>query len=207
MYIDINDCSKAEFAKIINRSVSMVDYLIREEIISWWCWHEDDKTIRLRPALKNYYCDFIYHLGTAGRNEELKAAVSRVRKMKIKKASRRKGFLYSVRQLLPGLYNAKFRLEVLKYFKYIGAKFKPKYIMEAEEEYAKMQEEFKTAQKILRDKILKMKIKPVQIETILLARYVDCDKFATIAEDYNYSQTHVYRLHKQGLAAVKKFCA
>lgn len=193
----IFDCNKSEFAAIIGRSRAFVDLLSKMGVIAVGYGNE----VFLQRSLHQYFFDYLYHLGNEGRNNEFLAAVQRICKLK----PRRKKFdgLNSCRRLLPLIHQAELNLAVLKILKKLGGQFSPRFIISAEMELNNLRDLLKKSKNELRQKILSAQIKPVQVETILLARYVDCDKWQAISEDYSYSLSHIYRLHRQGINFLK----
>ena len=188
------ECSKGTFAQIIGRSRALVDLLCKMGVLK--CDYFGG--VIMYPSFRTYFLDYLYHLGKLGRNLEVQAAIERISKLKIKKSRRTQG-LKKARCLLPLIYNVEFKLEILKMLKRLGVNFSASVIKTAEKELENLREEFNAAKVELREKILSAQIKPVQIETILLARYVDCESWAEIEEGYSYSLSHIYRLHRQGL--------
>lgn len=192
------ECNKAAFGQIIGRSRSYVDLLDKIGVI------ESDYFGRviMYASFRNYYCDYLFHLGTEGRNLEIANTLQRLKKLKVKKGRRKSG-LEKARSLLPLIYNAEFKLDVLKKLKRLGVSFSAAVIKSAEKEVQNLREEIKAAKMEIRGKILEQKIKPVQCETILLARYVDCESWQEIEAGYSYSLSHIYKLHRQGKLQLK----
>lgn len=190
-------CSKLQFAKIINRSTTFVDWLINMGVVKS-CYFGK---VLLFQSLRQF-CDYLYCNGNAARNIELDAAISKICAKRFK-IPRRSNSLNSARVFLPVIQAAEFNFHLMECLARLSDNLTQSTLDAAKSDLLLLKDKFEVAKSNLRRRILSKHIKPVQVETILLARYVDCDKFADIAEDYSYSLSHVYRLHRQGVSLFK----
>ncbi len=192
------DCNKSEFAAIVSKSRSFIELLDKMGVI--FC--DYGGRVLLKPSLRRYFFDYLYHLGNVGRDKEFLNAIRRISKLSIK--PRRRNALCSCRLLLPLIKRADLNLSVLKILKRLGGNFSPLFINTAEKNLENLRDQLQKSKIELRQKILAANIPNVAAETILLARYVDCDKWQYIAADFNISLSTAYRLHRQGVAQFKK---
>ena len=188
----ISTCTKAEFAAIVGKSRSYIDILDAQGVISVGYGNE----VFLQGSLYQYFFDFLYHL--EDRDKAFLAAVQKISKQTKNARRLKKDALNSCRRLLPLIRFADLNLSVLRILKKLGGNFPASFIIDKTRELDNLREHLKNKQQNLKQKILSVKM-PAAAETILLARYVDCDKWIDIAEDYNLSLSTCYRLHRQGL--------
>lgn len=194
MFFGAVTCSKLQFSKIINRSSAFVDLLAKIGVVKC-CYFGN---VLLFQSLRQFYCDFLCCKGYDARNIELDATISATCAKRFKIPHRSK--LNSARAFLPVIQAAEFNLNLLECLARLSDNLQQSTLDAAQSDLLLLKEKFKVAKFDLRRAILAKHIKPVQVETILLARYVDCDKFIDIAEDYSYSLSHIYRLHRQGVS-------
>ena len=190
-------CNKTEFSRIIGKSSAQVDILSKIGVLKCDYFGR----VLLRQSVRSYFLDYLYYLGNEGREKEIQEAVERLSKSSQK--ARRSESLKKGLNYLPLIHTAELNLTVLQMLKKFGVKVLPSFITAAEKKLKNLREEFNAAKVELREKILAAKIKPVQIETILLARYVDCESWEEIVEGYSYSRSYIFKLHRQGLEKLK----
>lgn len=191
-------CSKLQFAKIINRSTTFVEWLINMGVVKP-CYFGK---ILLFQSLRQFYCDYLYCNGYDARNFELDATISKTCAKRFKIPHRSKS-LNSARAFLPVIRAAELNFHLMECLARLSDNLNQSALDAAKSDFLLLKDKFESAKSDLRRVIISKHIKPVQVETILLARYVDCDKFTEIAEDYSYSLSHVYRLHRQGVSLFK----
>ena len=190
-------CSLTEFSKLINRSVQAVEF-----------YSENGYVVRLRgypvifiyDSLNRYFSFVRYTYGRLEMEIQQLETLDRVSKQKIK--PRKQPAIRKALELQNCIDMTEKQLKLLRYFcTYTDIASLPSVgkIAVANKKLREFQSQFFLAQEEVKNLILSKKIKPVQCETILLARYVDCESFWEISEDYSYSLSHVYFLHRQGL--------
>lgn len=190
-------CSKTEFSRLIGKSSAQVDILSKMGVLKCDYFGR----VLLRQSLSSYFFDHLYYLGNEGREKEIQEAVERLSKSSQK--ARRSESLKKGLNYLPLIHKAELNLTVLQMLKKFGGKVLPAVITAAEKKLENLRDQFNAAREELRVKILKAQIKPVQCETILLARYVDCESWEEIVEGYSYSRSYIFKLHRQGLEKLK----
>lgn len=193
----ISTCTKSEFAAIVGKSRAYIDILDAQGVISVGYGNE----VFLQASLYQYFFDFLYHL--EDRDKAFLAAVEKISKQTKNARRLKKDALNSCRLLLPLISFADLNLSVLKFLKKLGGNFPASFIIKKTRELDNLREHFKKNQQDLKKKISAAKLPNVAAETILLARYVDCDCWRDIAEDYNLSLSTCYRLHRQGVQFLK----
>ena len=197
---DFYNCSQGLFAKIIGVSPQFVGGMLAGYGV---VLKNFNGSIALLPSLRRYFSDYAWSFGTAGRLQAIDAAAARVYRIKPPKSRLQNDALHCCRAFLPKFKIAEFKFVVLKCLLQLGGE-NPNYFTDAESDLHNLREQFRNAQEKLKRKILATKIKPVLAETFLLARYVDCEKFADIAFDFSYSVSHVRRLHRIAVAQFLK---
>ena len=190
-------CSLTEFSKIINKSVQAVEF-----------YSEKGYIVRLRKypvifineSLDRYF-SFVQH--TYGRVEmeiQQLETLNRVSKQKIK--PRKQPAIRRALEIKTCIDKTEKQLNILRFFSaYTDVASLPSVgkIAVANRKLLELQAQLPTAQEEVKNLILSKEIKPVQCETILLARYVDCESFWEIMENYSFSLSHIYYLHRRGL--------
>ena len=190
-------CSLTEFSKLINRSVQAVEF-----------YSENGYVVRLRKypvifineSLDRYFSFVKYTYGRAEMEIQQLETLDRVSKQKIK--PRKQPAIRRALEIKTCIDKTEKQLNILRFFSaYTDVASLPSIgkIAVANKKLREFQSQFFLAQEEVKNLILSKKIKPVQCETILLARYVDCESFWEIGEDYSYSLSHVYYLHRRGL--------
>ena len=190
-------CSLTEFSKLINRSVQAVEF-----------YSENGYVVRLRgypvifiyDSLNRYFSFVRYTYGRLEMEIQQLETLDRVSKQKIK--PRKQPAIRKALEIKTCIDKTEKQLKLLRYFcTFTDVASLPSVgkIAVANKKLREFQSQFFLAQEEVKNLILSKEIKPVQCETILLARYVDCESFWEISEDYSYSLSHVYFLHRQGL--------
>ena len=191
-------CSLTEFSKLINRSVQAVEF-----------YSENGYIVRLRKypiifineSLDRYFSFIRYTYGRTEMEIQQLETLERISKQKIKPRKQQPAIRKAL-ELQNCIEMTEKQLKLLRYFcTYTDVASLPSVgkIAVANRKLLEFQAQLVIAQEEVKNLILSAEIKPVQCETILLARYVDCESFWEISEDYNYSLSHVYFLHRQGL--------
>ena len=191
-------CSLTEFSKLINRSVQAVEF-----------YSENGYVVRLRgypvifiyDSLTRYFSFVRYTYGRAEMEIQQLETLERISKQKIKPRKQQPAIRQAL-ELKKCIEMTEKQLKLLRYFcTFTDIASLPSVgkIAVANKKLLEFQSQFFLAQEEVKNLILSKEIKPVQCETILLARYVDCESFWEISEDYSYSLSHVYFLHRQGL--------
>ena len=190
-------CSLTEFSQLIGKSVQAVEF-----------YSENGYIVRLRKypvifineSLDRYFSFVRYTYGRAEMEIQQLETLDRVSKQKIK--PRKQPAIRKALELQNCIDMTEKQLKLLRYFcTFTDVASLPSVgkIAVANKKLREFQSQLTLAQEEVKNLILSKKIKPVQCETILLARYVDCESFWEIGEDYSYSLNHVYYLHRRGL--------
>ena len=190
-------CSLTEFSKIIGKSVQAVEFYSENGYIVRLGKYP---VIFINESLERYFSFVRYTYGRAEMEIQQLETLDRVSKQKIK--PRTQPTIRRALELQNCIDMTEKQLKLLRYFcTYTDVASLPSVgkIAVANRKLLELQAQLPTAQEEVKKLILSAEIKPVQCETILLARYVDCGSLGEIAEDYSYSLSHVYYLHRRGL--------
>lgn len=186
-------CSQEFFARVIDNKPPNVCLLIKKGIV-----RRCSAGVLLYRSLDNY---FKFYLRPSSRRPKLQVAFERVAAMTAELTPPPAEFKSARRYRLYIAELEKY-LSALEMLNRIGAVDSGE-IEVAKTKLADARAAFTSLTESNRQKILAANIRPRQIETILLARYVDADTFATIGLDYNYSAPGVFLLHKRGMQALQ----
>ena len=191
-------CSLTEFSQLIGKSVQAVEF-----------YSENGYVVRLRgypvifiyDSLNRYFSFIRYTYGRVEMEIQQLETLDRVSKQKIKPRKQQPAIRRAL-EIKTCIDKTEKQLKLLRYFctfTDVACLMSVGKIAVANKKLREFQSQFFLAQEEVKNLILSAEIKPVQCETILLARYVDCENFWEIGEDYNYSLSHVYYLHRRGL--------
>ena len=190
-------CSLTEFSKIIGKSVQAVEFYSANGYIVRLRKYP---VIFINESLDRYFSFVRYTYGRAEMEIQQLETLDRVSKQKIK--PRKQPAIRKALEIKTCIDKTEKQLKLLRYFcTYTDVASLPSVgkIAVANKKLREFQAKLTLAKEEVKNLILSKKIKPVQCETILLARYVDCESFWEIGEDYSYSLSHVYYLHRRGL--------
>ena len=190
-------CSLTEFSKLINKSVQSIEFYSENGYITRLRKYP---VIFINESLDRYFSFVRYTYGRIEMENQQLETLERVSRQKIK--PRKQPAIRRALELKNCIDMTKKQLKLLRYFNiYTDVASLPSVgkIAVANRKLSEFQAQLPTVQEEIKNLILSAEIKPVQCETILLARYVDCESFCEIAENYSYSLSHVYYLHRRGL--------
>ena len=190
-------CSLTEFSKLINKSVQAIEFYSENGYISRLGKYP---VIFINESLDRYFSFVKYTYGRLEMETQQLETLERVSKQKIK--PRKQPIIRRALELKNCIDKVEKQLKLLRYFctyTDVASLQSVGKIAVANKKLREFQAQLPTAQEEVKNLILSAEIKPVQCETILLARYVDCESFWEISENYSYSLSHVYYLHRRGL--------
>ena len=191
-------CSLTEFSKIVGKSVQALEFYSANGYIVRLRKYP---VIFINESLDRYFSFVKYTYGKAEMEIQQLETLERISKQKIKPRKQQPAIRKAL-EIKTCIDKTEKQLKLLRYFcTYTDVASLPSVgkIAVANRKLLEFQSQFFLAQEEVKNLILSKEIKPVQCETILLARYADCESFWEIAEDYSYSLSHVYFLHRQGL--------
>lgn len=179
--------SQNQFAKLIGRSNTEIDYLRKIGVV-----HHCAAGIIVLRSLQNYFSSY---LKPHRRLAELKATVRRINNAFYKRFKNLRGInsartiKYQIVELQKLFQSASFLNLIYKIDALIN-KIKVK--------IEHLQQRFLAAKSQVFELITNAKL-PAKIENVLIYRYCDCETFSECSEICGYSLSYVYTLHRQGL--------
>lgn len=192
-------CSQNLFARLIGKSAAAVYYFRNLGIV------EDCRAgILIFRSLDNYFNSY---LPPELRGKEISAAIKNLAAIfpaeklscRVHRRAGKLQFLQSARRLQDKITAAEIKLKLLIFLQRLDARAVSKKLIDAAKLHLQhLKDNQQETKNNLRRAILAAKIRPVQIETVLLNRYVDCEKFKSVAENFGYSLSYTYTLHRQG---------